>query len=119
LQLEKIEKNKLMEIVEDKIFEMYKLCNTYYVSQLYVFGSFAKGNFHSESDVDFLVYFKDNLPLLEYADNFFDFIYELEKLFQRKIDMVSGKAMKNPYFIQEIENTKKLIYDHKNQKVVI
>jgi len=33
--------------------------------------------------------------------------------------MVSGKAMKNPYFIAEVEQTKKLVYDHTNQKIAV
>lgn len=86
---------------------------------MFVFGSIVKGNYHKDSDIDFLVYFNDDLPLLDYADNFFDFIYDLEKLFERKIDMVSGKAMKNPYFIQEVEKTKKLLYDSFNKKIAV
>ena len=95
------------------------LCKTYNVTQLYVFGSFAKGNYREDSDIDFLVYFADNVPLLEYADNFFDFIEALENLFKRKIDMVSGKAMKNPYFIKEVNNTKRIVYDHFNKKIAV
>ncbi|NOZ47158.1 MAG: hypothetical protein GXO79_10310 [Chlorobi bacterium] len=108
-----------MKIIKDKLTDIYKLCQKFHVEQLYVFGSVVKKNEHKNSDIDFLVYFKNNLALLDYADNFFDFIYELEKLFERKIDMVSGKAMKNPYFIQEVEKTKHLIYDRFNKKVAI
>jgi predicted nucleotidyltransferase len=108
-----------MEIIKNKLSEIKSLCVKYHVAQLFIFGSFAKGNFNAESDIDFLVYFTDDIALLDYADNFFDFIYELEKLFNRKIDMVSGKAMKNPYFIQEVEKTKKLIYDKLNKKIAV
>ena len=39
---------------------------------------------------------------------------ELETIFNRKIDLVSGKAMKNPYFIKEVERTKQLVYRDSN-----
>ncbi len=101
-----------MELIKNELPKVENLCKTYHVTQLYVFGSFARNNFRDDSDIDFLVYFDKNIPLLDYADNFFDFIYSLENLFHRRIDMVSGKAIKNPYFKQEIENTKQLIYDY-------
>ena len=41
-------------------------------------------------------------------------LYKLEELFKRKVDLISGKAMKNPYFIQEVEETKKLVYGGNN-----
>jgi uncharacterized protein len=108
-----------MEPIFEKNKKLVYLCEKHYVSKLFAFGSVVNGNFKNESDIDFLVYFKDDLPLLDYADNFFDFIYDLEDLFGRKIDLVSGKAMKNPYFIQEVEKTKQLVYDCQNQKIAV
>lgn len=108
-----------MELSSQKKKELTLICQRYHVAQLFIFGSMVKGNFRDESDMDFIVYFKDDLPLLDYADNFFDLIYELEKLLGRRIDLISGKAMKNPYFIKETERTRKLIYDSNNQKILI
>jgi hypothetical protein len=105
-----------MEFLKTKNDELIKLCRNFHVLQLYLFGSQAKGTFRENSDIDLLVYF-DKINLLDYADNYFDFFYSLEKLFNKKIDLVSGKALKNPYFIKEIENTKQLIYDINNQKI--
>jgi hypothetical protein len=108
-----------MKIIDAHQQKIRKLCIKYNVLKLYVFGSIVKGNYTENSDIDFVVYFKQEIPLENYADNFFDFIYELENVFNRKIDMVSGKAMKNPYFIAEVEQTKKLVYDHTNQKIAV
>lgn len=108
-----------MKLIENKISDVYYLCQKYKVSQLYLLGSVARNKYNSNSDIDFVVYFLPDIPLDDYADNFFDFIYELQNLFNRKIDWVSGKAMKNPFFIQEIEQTKKLIYDYSNQKIAV
>lgn len=102
-----------MSIINENQSYLNDLCKKFNVSQLYVFGSVAKEKTTKRSDVDLLVYF-ENIPLLDYADNYFDFMYALEKLFNRKVDLVSGKALKNPYFIDEVEKTKKLVYDSKH-----
>ena len=107
-----------MELINSKIDEIEDICKKYHVSLLYVFGSVLTAHFNQESDIDFIVYFEP-IPLMEYADNFFDFMNELEKVLDHKIDLVSGKAMKNPYFIEEVEQTKQLIYGKDNQKVIV
>ncbi|MDX2188508.1 MAG: nucleotidyltransferase domain-containing protein [Bacteroidota bacterium] len=90
----------------DKISET---CARYKVEKLYLFGSHAKGTFNPNSDFDFLVFFKP-IELLDYADNFFELNYALEKIVGTKVDLVSGKSLKNPYFIKEVDATKLLIY---------
>lgn len=87
------------------------LCSRYKVKTLYLFGSILTPRFRKDSDIDFLVKFdKENIPLADYADNFFDFQYALEDLFGRKIDLVCEDAIKNPYFRMEVDSKKQLIY---------
>ena len=102
-----------MDLIDNKIDELNMVCEKYHVSLLYIFGSVLTKRFNEKSDLDFVVYF-EQIPILDYADNFFDFMHELETIFKRKIDLVSGKAMKNPYFIQEIDRTKQLVYGNSN-----
>ncbi len=90
------------------------MCKKHKVERLYVFGSVLNENFSEQSDIDFLVYFEETIPLLNYADNFFDFKFALEDLLQRDIDLVEGKTLKNKYFIEELNETKQLIYEPKN-----
>ncbi|MFN8256644.1 MAG: nucleotidyltransferase domain-containing protein [Bacteroidales bacterium] len=108
-----------MQIILDQNKKLVELCGKYNVKQLFAFGSVVKNKLKTDSDLDFLVYFNENLQLLDYADNFFDFMYELEILFNRKIDLISGKAMKNPYFIEEVDKTKQLLYDNQHQKIAV
>ena len=61
------------------------------------------------SDVDLLVDFK-NISVNNYADNYYDLKIELQKIFNRKIDLLELQAIKNPYLKSEIEQTKRLIY---------
>ena len=89
------------------------LCKKYRVSKLWIFGSILTPRFNAESDVDFSVDFdaeRINAEGLDWADIFFDFMHELEKLLGRKVDLVDEVAVKNPYFRKELDATKQLIY---------
>ncbi len=87
------------------------LCQRHKVKRLFLFGSANTPAFTDKSDIDFLISFKEKeLPLLDYADNFFHLQEELEKLFKRKIDLVVEKSVSNPYLKSSIERTKALIY---------
>lgn len=98
-----------MHLIEDNLQRIYELCRKYKVKSLYAFGSILTPRFNDDSDVDLLVNFNDN----EVADpfiNFFDFIYDLESLFGRKVDLVDETAVSNKYFRNELNATKQLIY---------
>jgi len=101
--------NIMEKIIEDNIINIRKLCQTYLVKELYVFGSAASEKMDQNSDIDFLISFQ-NIPAVQYADNYFSIHYELEGFFGRKIDLLTENSLSNPYFIQSIEKTKKLLY---------
>ncbi len=103
-------------LVKNALSNVIELSNKYKVDKIYLFGSATKSYFNEKSDIDFLVSFTD-IPLLDYADNYFDFKFELEDLFNRKIDLISERSLSNPYLIQSINKTKVLLYDRKNSKV--
>jgi predicted nucleotidyltransferase len=86
------------------------LCKKYSVSELHLFGSAVDGDFTEKSDIDFLVSFTSDLPLLDYADNYFDLIDDLNKLFERDIDLLTVSSLKNPYLISSINANKRLLY---------
>ena len=96
-------------LLKENLKELKLLCKKFSVNELYVFGSVTNGHFTPESDIDFLVSFKD-MPTEEYADKFFDLQYELATLFGREIDLVTMNSLSNPYFIQSINKQKELIY---------
>ena len=98
-----------MNPIEINTTEIFKLCKNYKVKNLYVFGSVLTDKFNSESDIDFVVDFQ-NLNVLDYADNYFDLKFALEKILNRPIDLLEEKAIKNPYLLQSINQKKKLIY---------
>jgi len=97
-------------IITDKIPQIIMLCKKYRVATMHVFGSASTDTFSESSDIDFLISFQDDVSLEEYADNYFDLMFELDDLFGRNVDLVSEKTLSNPYFIRSIEQTKQLIY---------
>ncbi len=99
-------------IVKEKLPQLVELCKKYKVVRMYLFGSAARDTDFdpATSDIDFLVAFSHQIPLLDYGDYFFDLMFELEDLFGRKIDLVTEKSLSNPYFIASVERSKQLIY---------
>jgi predicted nucleotidyltransferase len=96
-------------IISEKLQNVSGICRKHHVATMAIFGSALTEKFNAESDIDILVKF-ENIPLLGYADNFFDLQFALEDLFERKIHLVSSNSHTNPYFIDEIERTKRVIY---------
>ena len=86
-----------------------KLCEKHKVKYLFAFGSVLTNKFSEVSDVDLLVDINSNDPMI-YAENYFDLKFELEDLLERKIDLLEERALKNKYFIENINNSKQLIY---------
>ena len=68
--------------------KLSKLCAAYGVKRLELFGSASRRAF----------------------DRYFGLKEDLERLFQRPVDLVERKAIKNPYFRQAIEQDKVLVY---------
>ncbi len=101
----------MQRILERNIENLRALCQTLKIKRLYVFGSAVKGNFTDESDIDFLISFADNLSVEEYTQNYFELQYKLRDLLKREIDIVTERTLSNPYFIESVNESKKLIYE--------
>ncbi len=61
------------------------------VAKIGIFGSFARGEERSESDIDVLVAFQNGKKTF---DNFMGTKFFLEDLFKRKVDLVADAALK-------------------------
>jgi predicted nucleotidyltransferase len=99
-----------MNIIEKNINSLIILCKQHKVRELYLFGSILTPKFNKDSDIDMLVQF-DNVDILEYADNYFDFKEKLEKLLGREIDLLENQAIRNPIFRKILDRDKKIVYD--------
>lgn len=102
-----------MKLIELNMNAIIALCRKHNVRRLWVFGSILTPRFNDDSDVDFLVDFDEQkIALLDFADNFFDFIHSIEKIIGRKVDMVVNKSIKNSFFRQEIDRTRQLLWSN-------
>jgi predicted nucleotidyltransferase len=86
------------------------LCRQYHVRRLAVFGSALREDFDpSQSDIDFIVEFGP-LSSVEYADNYFGLQHALTLLLGRKVDVISSRNIRNPFFRHELETTQETLY---------
>jgi len=100
----------MIQILEQHHERIAELCLKYGVQSLEIFGSAAGDTFNPEtSDLDFLVdYFPSEA--MDASDQYFGLKEELERLFRRDIDLVMVKALRNPYFVEEVNKTRRVLY---------
>ncbi len=91
--------------------EINALCANHKVKSLYAFGSVLTPQFSKRSDIDLIVDF-DEIDVNNYADNYFDFKFSLQEIFNRPVDLLEAQAIKNPYFKQVVNQTKQLVYGY-------
>lgn len=103
-----------MKLIELNLQRIIDLCRKHKVKSLAVFGSILTDRFNDDSDVDLLVdfedYDRDNPGEFDYVTNYFDFRDALEMLFNRKVDLIEEKGLRNKYFIANVNRTKQMIY---------
>ena len=98
------------KIIQQKQPQLEELCRQYHAQRLEVFGSVTRDDFDpATSDIDFLVEF-DETGVENYADCYFGLLESLESLFARHIELVVISSLKNPYFLQNIEKNRTLLY---------
>lgn len=91
------------------ILNLQSLCQKNKVKSLYAFGSVLTDGFNDNSDIDMIVDIDSSDPI-DYAENYFNLKFALQDLFNRHIDLLENKAIKNPYIRKNIDNSKQLIY---------
>lgn len=98
------------ELIQHKLDEIISACKQHHVEAISLFGSAAKNAMHEDSDIDLLVEFSDDLDVLDYADNYFSLLEQLQDILTRKVDLVSSKSLKNPILKEEIYRSKVDLY---------
>jgi len=100
----------MVKLIQDRIGQLKEICRKNDVEELYIFGSALTSGFSDQSDLDFAYILKDDLSPIEYGEAFFSLLEDLESLFNRKVDLVSYRRVKNPIFKKKIDRTKKSLY---------
>lgn len=98
------------KIIHDRLEALKALCRRYKVKSLYSFGSVNTPRFTDKSDIDLLIDFEPDVSIEEYTDYFFLLREHLTELFKRKIDLVTRRSLSNPFFIEDVEQSKQLLY---------
>lgn len=83
-------KNDILRTLQRNKESLY---SKYPIKSLAIFGSVAREEDSDESDVDVLVEFSDNIGI-----RFIDLAEEIESLLNRRVDLVSKKAVKPKYY---------------------
>lgn len=99
----------MVSVIENKQKDVETLCRRFHVRRLEVFGSAATGQLQDNSDIDFLVEFDDTIGNNRF-DTFFNFLNALKELFGRPVDLVEPGGLRNPYFINDVNQTRRPIY---------
>ena len=90
------------------------LCEHYGVVHLELFGSATGSGFSAQSsDLDFLVELDTQSPGSR-ARRWIGLADALEKLLGRHVDLVNPRYIRNPYFLQAVNNSRTVIYDRQN-----
>lgn len=81
---------KILQLLKAKKPELEQ---RYALSELGLFGSFARGDFNQKSDIDILVDFSHGIDGFQFVR----LAHELEDLFKHKVDVVSRGGVKSPF----------------------
>ena len=100
-----------MKLIEMNLQRITDLCRKHKVRTLAVFGSILTDRFSDQSDVDLLVDFEPvDHDKFDYVGNDFGLRDALELLFNRRVDLIEEKGLRNKYFIANVNRTKQMIY---------
>ncbi len=94
-----------IDIPHDKIA---KFCQRRRITEMALFGSVVRDNFHSKSDIDVLVTFASDARY-----SLFDLAYireELETILKQDVDLVEKAALRNPFRRHHILKNAEIIY---------
>lgn len=100
----------LHPIFREQLPSVVNLLKKHKIKSAYAFGSVVNGKFDEQSDIDLLVDFEDGVGLLERGELWWDLYDKLKDIFKREVDLLIGTSLKNPYFIEDINEKKQLIY---------
>ena len=93
-----------------KLQQVEALCQRFAVRQLEVFGSATTAEFDSvRSDIDFVVDF-ESATGSSLFERYFGLKTALENLFSCPVDLVMVGAMRNPYFIESVNRSRRTVY---------
>lgn len=98
------------DLITDNLQKIIALCKKYRAKVLHVFGSILTPRFNENSNMDFSATFHPETVPLVAGENRTQFCIDIQELMGRKIGLADEDYLKNTYFIEELNETKQLIY---------
>jgi len=83
-------------------------CREFKVKRLDLFGSLARGEGTTASDVDLLVEFEE--PDVHPSKRFFGLLHHLEDALRCEVDLLTVRSLSNPYFRRRVLTERVNIY---------
>lgn len=84
-----------------------KACREFSLQRLDLVGSASRSDFGEASDVDFLVTFEGDTFLFQ---RYFGLKERLELIFERPVDLIEERAVRNPYVRKALQKDRVKIY---------
>lgn len=104
----------IIDLIQGKLDDIVSACKNHHVKAIALFGSAAKNAMHDDSDIDLLVEFSEDVDVLDYADNYFSLLDQLQDILNGKVDLVTIRSLKNPVLKDEVYRTKIDLYSALN-----
>ncbi len=101
---------KLIYTIDEIKNKITPIAQEYGINSISLFGSYAKGTAHEDSDLDFIMDKGELTGLIEYIS----LVNKLEAEFKCHVDLIS-KDSSNKKFLVSIESDEVLLYERKRQ----
>lgn len=104
----------MVPLIKNNLDKISALCRQYKIESLYLTGSAVRKDkpFTETSDLDFILkYKKDRNGLGIEGFDYFDFLFALEDLTGRKVDLIVEESIDNYIFRQSVDQHKVKIYE--------
>jgi len=88
-------------------FDIENICRELRLQRLDLIGSATRDDFSDGSDMDVLVTFEGDE---NFFDRYFTLKERLEEIFQRKVDVIEERAIKNPFFRKTVNRDRVKVY---------
>lgn len=82
-------------------------CREFSLRRMDLVGSAARADFQCDRDVDFLVTFEGDSRLFH---RYFGLKERLEAIFQRQVDLIEERAVRNPYVRRALQKDRVKVY---------
>lgn len=108
----------MIDMLQNRRKTISDICRNLQVRRLEVFGSAATGMFDpGRSDVDFIVEFADETAQPGLLVRYLALAERLEQVVGCRVDLVTRRSIRNPFFRKTVDSSREMIYDDGNGKI--